>query len=249
MSGERSTWERPKSVPIPTVWRKYEGLLEMPNGKKPKFIIQDLNEEYLEEALQLMAVGFCKDEAMFGALKITDDVTSMKELLDIWRQMARQNAAVIAILDDGSAHSRVAGVNLTYVCRKQDRCSPDDFKGVAMRRMAMDGMVYICNYVNVFEKYCVTEFLSAFGLYVHPDFRGQGLGTEILKTRTNLGKALGLKVTMTFFTTHGGQKSAKKAGMELLAELPYAIFKTEDGKEVYTNMNPKTLKIMAMRLA
>jgi hypothetical protein len=53
---------------------------------------------------------------------------------------------------------------------------------------------------------------------------------------------------MTFFTTVQGQKSAKKAGMQLLAELPYNIFKTEDGKEVYPIRNPKTLKIMAMRL-
>lgn len=221
----------------------------MPDGRKPQFIIQDLNEEYLEEALSLMSVGFCKEESMFGALKITDDPTSMKELQGVWRQMLRQHAALVAIVDDGSTHSRVAGVNLTYVCRKQDRCSPDDFEGVAMRRMAIDGMVYICNYVNIFEKYGVTEFLSAFGLYVHPDFRGQGLGTEILKARKQLGKALGLKVTMTFFTTKQGQRAAKKAGMELLAELPFDIFKTEDGKEVYHNMNPKTLKIMAMRLS
>jgi hypothetical protein len=37
--------------------------------------------------------------------------------------------------------------------------------------------------------------------------------------------------------------------MKLLAEVPYAVFTTEDGKEVYTNINPKTVKIMAMRLA
>jgi GNAT superfamily N-acetyltransferase len=117
-----------------------------------------------------------------------------------------------------------------------------------MKRMVTDGLGYVSNYVNMFEKYGVTEVLSAFGLYIHPDFRGQGLGTEILRTRTNLGKALGLKVTETFFTTNQGQRAAQKAGMELLADIPYNIFKTEDGKEVYTNMNPKTLKIMAMRL-
>lgn len=122
------------------------------------------------------------------------------------------------------------------------------FKGVAMKRMVTDGMKYVSNYVNIFEKYGVPEFLSAFGLYVHPHFRGQGLGTEILRTRTTLGKALGLKVTMSFFTKNQGQRAAQKAGMELLADIPYAIFKTEDGKEVYNNMNPKTLKIMAMRL-
>jgi hypothetical protein len=98
----------------------------MPNGKKPKFIIQDLNQDYLEEALHLMTVGFCKEEAMFGALNITDDATSLKELQLVWRQMTRQNAALVALVDDGSTHPRVAGVNLTYVYRKQDVYSPDD---------------------------------------------------------------------------------------------------------------------------
>jgi len=126
MSGEKSTWERPKSLPVPTVWRKYEGLLQMPNGKKPQFIIQDLNEEYLEEAIHLMDVGFCKEEAMFAALHVTEDATSMKELHFLWRQLLKQNAALVALVDDGSTHLKVAGVNLTYVCRKQDKCSPDD---------------------------------------------------------------------------------------------------------------------------
>jgi len=126
MSGEESTWERPKSLPVPTVWRKYEGLLQMPNGKKPQFIIQDLNEEYLEEALHLMAVGFLKEEAMFVALNITEDATSVKEQKCVWREMLRQNAALVALFDDGSTHPRITGVNLTYVCRKQDKFSPDD---------------------------------------------------------------------------------------------------------------------------
>jgi GNAT superfamily N-acetyltransferase len=117
-----------------------------------------------------------------------------------------------------------------------------------MKAMARDGMAYVCNCVDMFERYGVKEFLAAFGLVVHPDYRGQGLGVEILKTRTSLGKALGLNVTMTLFTTVQGQKTAKKAGMQVLAELPYSIFKTEDGKEVYAISNPKTFKIMAMRL-
>jgi GNAT superfamily N-acetyltransferase len=117
-----------------------------------------------------------------------------------------------------------------------------------MKRLVTDGFGYACNYVNIFEKYGVTEFLTGFGLYVHPDFRGQGLGTEILRTRTNFDKALGLKVIVNIFTTSKGQRAAQNAGMELLAEIPYTNFKTENGKEVYTNMNLKTLKIMAMRL-
>jgi hypothetical protein len=126
MAGKKSTWKRPESVPVPTIWKRCEGLLEMSDGKKPKFIIQDLDEEYLEEAIELMSTCFCKDEAMFGALKITDDPVSMEELQNLWRDMSRQNAALVALIDDGSARPRVAGVNMTYVCRIQDKISPDD---------------------------------------------------------------------------------------------------------------------------
>jgi hypothetical protein len=126
MSGEISTWERRKSIPVPTVWRKYEGFLQMPDGKKPQFIIQDLNEEYLEEAINLIAVGFCKEEIMFGALKFAEDATSMKEMKCLWRQLSKQNAALVALVDDGSTHRRVAGVNMSFVSRKQDKYSPDD---------------------------------------------------------------------------------------------------------------------------
>ncbi|PNF19854.1 hypothetical protein B7P43_G12513 [Cryptotermes secundus] len=248
MAEEKSTWKRPDSLQVPTVWRRCEGLLQMSDGKKPKFIIQDLDEEYLEEAIELMSTCFCKDEVMFSALKIIDDPISMEELKNLWRDMSRQKAALVALTDDGSARPRVVGVNMTYVCRIQDKYSPDDFRGTAMKAMARDGMVFVCNYVNIFKLYGVTEFLGAFGLVVHPHYRGQGLGVEILRTRRSLGKALGLKVTMTFFSTVQGQKSAEKAGMQLLAQLPYSIFKTEDGKEVYPISVPKTLKIMAMRL-
>ncbi|XP_069669114.1 arylalkylamine N-acetyltransferase-like 2 [Periplaneta americana] len=248
MVDDVSTWQRPVSVPVPTVWRRYEGLLEMPDGKKPKFIIQDLTEDIFEDVLEIMSVNFCKDEVMFGCLKITEDPVSLTELQDLWRKLSKQNAGLVALLDDGSDRPRVAGANMTFVCRKQDKFSPDDFKGKAMKAMARDGMVYICGYVNIFQHYGVKEYLSAFGLIVHPDFRGQGLGTEILKARKDLCKALGLKVTMTFFTTVEGQKSAKKAGMDVLAEIPYEIFKTEDGEEVYPIINPKTAKVMAMRI-
>jgi hypothetical protein len=131
MSEEKCTWSRPESIPFPTIWRRFEGLLEISNGKKPTFIIQDLNYEYLEEAIELMSTCFCKDEVMFDALKITDDPTSMKELQNLWRDLSRQNASLVALTDEGSGRPRVVGVNMTYVCRIQDKFSPDDVSNIA----------------------------------------------------------------------------------------------------------------------
>lgn len=36
---------------------------------------------------------------------------------------------------------------------------------------------------DVFKKYSVKEYLCAFGLCVHPDYRGLGISVEILKAR------------------------------------------------------------------
>lgn len=41
----------------------------------------------------------------------------------------------------------------------------------------------LSNKVDVFDKYHVDKYMGAFGLIVHPAFRGQGLGEELLRAR------------------------------------------------------------------
>lgn len=48
-----------------------------------------------------------------------------------------------------------------------------------------------------------------------------GIATEILKARAPLMRAIGLEVTSSFFTTIGGQKSAKAAGYEENLAIPF----------------------------
>ena len=102
--------------------------------------------------------------------------------------------------------------------------------------------------VDVFELYGVDEYMSAVGLVVDPIYRGQGLGLEILKARTELGKAVGLSVTMTVFTAVSSQILAERAGMEVLKEILYEDLKEDDGRPAYPNIKCKSLKVMAKRL-
>jgi GNAT superfamily N-acetyltransferase len=101
--------------------------------------------------------------------------------------------------------------------------------------------------VNVYERYGVEEYLSAMGLCVDPVFRGQGLGLELLKARFDLGKAVGLKVTMTVFTAQASQRLAHKLGMEVLTEIVYEDC-TIDGKQAFPNIKGKSMKAMAKRI-
>lgn len=75
-------------------------------------------------------------------------------------------------------------------------------------------MGYAQKQFDVFDKFNVTEYLTALGLCVHPTYTGRGIATEMLKARVPLLKALGLKTTSTSFTGVGSQIAARKAGYQ-----------------------------------
>lgn len=65
---------------------------------------------------------------------------------------------------------------------------------------------------DIFNRYGVDYFLSGTALAIHPDYRKHGIATEMLKSRINILKCLGLEVTSTGFSSIGAQKAAKRSG-------------------------------------
>ncbi|KAL1140511.1 hypothetical protein AAG570_000441 [Ranatra chinensis] len=74
---------------------------------------------------------------------------------------------------------------------------------------------------NLFERFGVDRYLTAYGLSVHPDYHGLGIGLKLLEAREPLCKAIGLKLTGTVFTAAASQYLASKAGFEVIAEHYY----------------------------
>lgn len=58
-----SSWTRPSSVPIPTIWATFEGKKEI-NGVKRKYWIQDITDEYKDEVVKYMVKQFVTDEPL-----------------------------------------------------------------------------------------------------------------------------------------------------------------------------------------
>lgn len=75
-------------------------------------------------------------------------------------------------------------------------------------------MDYIAEQADIYGKYNVDQFLAAYALCVDRAYRGNGIATEMLKSRVPFMKAMGLKVTGTAFTAIGSQIAAKRAGYE-----------------------------------
>lgn len=62
-SGDMSKWNRPASVPIPTIWATFEGR-QIINGSKRQYWIQDISEEYRDRIVEYMIDEFTMDEPL-----------------------------------------------------------------------------------------------------------------------------------------------------------------------------------------
>ncbi|XP_069669088.1 uncharacterized protein [Periplaneta americana] len=241
-------WVRPASVPFPTVWRRSTGRTKMEDGKIPNFRIQDLPEELEEELLDLMCNIFVRDEQISARCKMCEDPVSVQESREAWRKAINQKMTLVAIVDeDGAAKPRIAGANILGVTLKSDPPNDENkYKGKAVRE-TWKFINWALEPVDVFKTYGVDEYMSALGLLVVPEFRGQGLSVELLKARFPLAKAVGLKATMTFFSPAAAQAASLKAGMELLHEVLYEDYK-KDGEVVFPNMKNKAFRVMGARI-
>ncbi|KAJ8893853.1 hypothetical protein PR048_006454 [Dryococelus australis] len=98
-----------------------------------------------------------------------------------------------------------------------------------------------------FELYGVEEYITAMGLSVSKEFQGQGLGKELLKARFDVGRAVGVKLTVTCFTAKESQVLASREGFEELARLTYVDYKI-DGKEVFPGVKSEYSILMAKNI-
>lgn len=245
----KEQWSRSKSVNFPQIWRKCSGLKRMENGKVPKFTIQDIPEDMHEDIIDFMTTHFCRDEVICMSVGFLQDPVSTLELQNLWRELMKQNMALVAFVEDEEDGHRntIAGCNITCVTTKDEKITFEKFKGRCMRTVMKHAMDKATELANVFERYGVQEYMTAVGLCVDPVFRGQGLGLEILKARFDLCKAVDLKVTMTVFTGIASQLLAHRVGMEVIAEVVYEDCK-EDGKPAFPNIKCKSAKVMAKRV-
>lgn len=78
----------------------------------------------------------------------------------------------------------------------------------------MQTVNFISSQVDVFEKFKVDAYLTAYGLSVSRKYRGRGIATEILRARIPFCQAFGIKISSTVFSSLPAQKSAAKVGFK-----------------------------------
>ncbi|GLH06462.1 Uncharacterized protein GBIM_11972 [Gryllus bimaculatus] len=168
---------------------------------KPAF--KDVPEELFETVVVHMAKGM-RDEPMFSALGMWDDPASTRAMEELWMETLQQRVSLVALVDD-TRYLRYLGT--------------DNVEG-SKAQLFLDALAAVERRVDVFARYGVSHYLTGIGLAVAREFRGLGVGTELVRGRINMGRAMGVPLTVTLFSNPASHAIAHTVGMEVLSDVP-----------------------------
>uniref|UniRef100_A0A2A4JP93 N-acetyltransferase domain-containing protein n=1 Tax=Heliothis virescens TaxID=7102 RepID=A0A2A4JP93_HELVI len=231
---------RPSSIPFPSTWKRF-------STSKGPLRIQDLTVDLHEAAIDLLTKHFMKDEPPCKYIGIQNYPSAVKELQNLWRTPLKENLSLVCLEDNDDQPPRIVGVNVLTVVCKDDKEEPfqTDDKIWAQLFGAVD---LVSKSVDIFQRYQVNKYLTAYGLVVDPAWRGCGVGKELLLARFPLCKALGIKVTATVFTAGASQAVAKKAGFVDLYEITYEELAKKGFVFPGVEKDTKSSKLMALAI-
>ncbi|KAK7870780.1 hypothetical protein R5R35_005445 [Gryllus longicercus] len=219
------TWKRPEALAHPKIWRRWTGRFKVADSTPVQFRIQDVPEELFETVVVHMAKGM-RDEPMFSALGLWDDPASTRAMEELWMETLQQRVSLVALVDDTrylrylGTDNVIAGVNILGVVDKDSAHIVPKVEG-SKAQLFLDALAAVERRVDVFARYGVSHYLTGIGLAVAREFRGLGVGTELVRGRINMGRAMGVPLTVTLFSNPASHAIAHTVGMEVLSDVPF----------------------------
>uniref|UniRef100_A0A182PHW7 N-acetyltransferase domain-containing protein n=1 Tax=Anopheles epiroticus TaxID=199890 RepID=A0A182PHW7_9DIPT len=211
-------WKRPETVPYPNVWWTFEAPdPDREDGALVTYRVEDLTEDRFEDAIKLYTEHFLDDEPMCAFGRIRHNPLSYEEIVQFWHYILNEKITIVCY-KEGS--KEIVGANLLSVKMASDKADLSDLIKSKDMQILVAANEYMTDTVNLFERYGVDKYLTAYGLSVNTRYRGRGIATEILKARRPICRAFGLRLTSTNFTAIGSQKPAAKIGFQTDLEMP-----------------------------
>lgn len=212
-------WCRPSSLQYPLVWSEFNKTDK--NGVILEFQIQDLPEHLFPKCVEFMVKHFIPDEPLFTCLGFENDSTSVKDLVNCWEEVLGDKCTLICTLNNQKSNETdIVGIYILYYHHKIHDYHDPRYNGKEFRALS-NIATYMEEQSDRYERFHIDDYLDELGLCVHSKYRGLGIATELLKTRTKLGAALGLKYSFTLCTAIASQKASERAGYKNVFETDY----------------------------
>lgn len=238
-------FERPKNLATPTVYYTFKAN-DKDNKNVIEYRVQDLTEEFYEQALENIGKFYLPEENFAVCNKVAENPEAVEEFFNLWRNAMKQKVSLACFTNDGS--EELVAVNILFVKCNDD--PPRDMKKFKTKEIqgVLSTLSYVNKQFNVFDTYNVDKNLTGFGLTVNHEYRGKGIATEVLKARISLMKAIGVNLTSTYYTAVGSQAAAAKAGYKE----SFVISFEDLGKHLpdldFSKSNAKYLKTMDVKI-
>jgi GNAT superfamily N-acetyltransferase len=226
---DRSTvYPRSNGIFYPQIYQKF--CVKSTNNNEylaEEFLIQDLTEDYFDEAVEFMVENHARDAVFHRAAHMIVNESSIEKTKIAYRKVFEDRVSLICIRADTN---EIVALNALFIKSKiHPSLFPNDDEKF---RTLNESKKYIDLKSNIYNHYNVDRYVCGAGLCVHRDYRGRGIATELLRTRAALLRAIGLKVTSTVFSTVGAQKAAYAAGYD-----ENFCIEFEDLEKLFPSMN------------
>lgn len=217
-------WKRSGTVPWPDTWLTFTRII---SGKEELFWVQDYTDEYYDKVSHWVENGFLKEALLskYAANESKETAAIMKKLF-----LSHLNNKISLIcLTKNSSSGKIffVGYNILDTVVEPKNDEPKEFPSPLVKKM-YNLLDIMSKTRNIFEELNITEYVDDYGLYVVPEYRGLRIGLEILKAREPLCRALGLRVTLTAFTSDVTQKYALACNFQDFVSKSYKEIFTEN---------------------
>ncbi|XP_050306616.1 uncharacterized protein LOC126743533 [Anthonomus grandis grandis] len=209
----------------PLIWRRFQ------NGIK----IMDLQEPNFREAIDLILKYYLKEDILFRNTKIAEDEVSQNCFAERLIFKLKDRASIVAV-DENNDNCMVGVLVLTPV----HKC---DFGRVYSRTMIVEGKSYksvtdFINYINrkvdIFEHFYCDKYLRYYLLCISPEYRGRGLGLQLMLIGLEVARHLKIPVVTGVFNSFNLQKIATRIGMDqVLYEYNYVKWSDKNGELIF----------------
>lgn len=261
-----SKFERPIELAFPQTYYTFKAKNKAGNANI-EYQVRDLPEDLFEEALDLLSSNFATEETLCVSKKVVDNPLALSEMCIFWFFILSEKISVGCFANDGS--DELVGVALLSVLGKDDTDDDLEVRKKEIQFNTMEMLIYaaltlqptqteskelleiwkwILNQHNAFGKYSIDKYLTDFALCTKKEFRQRGIGTEMIKARTPIMKALNVSDTSTLYTVIGSQKAAEKAGHKLTYQISYKELHEKYPTFDFSKSNAEFLKIMDFKM-
>ncbi|CAD6207589.1 GSCOCG00010240001-RA-CDS [Cotesia congregata] len=235
-------WSRPPGDP--RVWSIVETVKA--DGKKVKFIIQEIPPNRYAEALDHLCTVFISSEPACRSIKLIDDAESVAEIRAFWTTALNHGISIgVYEADENNQISKFAGMNVLVMGHKDEDKTITPIKSTMSRaEKLITFMRNLTAEVDFSKRWGVDYYLSAAGLDVDTNYRRLGLGTHLLLAREKIAQAYNISVTFTFFSSPASQKTAEKAGLRGFFEKRWNDIVDDKGNIVFPGLGDTYCKVM-----